>query len=191
MLETIFLYGLLRFTFLSIFGRNLIKKYPIYQYYSSITFQNIILPLLVFLYCNNKINGSYIYLSCFSYFFTDIPELIYLKDKPLFIHHILSMALLVCANYLDNSVQLYCILHLFILELGSSILSLPYIFDFNCLKKSKFPIFTLSRIISLFTLYKILSSKNVGNISKIFIIFFKILVYIYNSQLIMILYKKK
>ena len=191
MLKTILLYGLLRIFFLSIVGRKLIKKYPKYQYYSSITFQNIILPIILFLYFNKSIKSDYIYISCFSYFLTDIPELIYLKDKPLFIHHILSMVLLLCAYYLDDSVQLYCILHVFILELGSSILSLPYIFNYDILKKCKFPIFTLSRFLSLFTLYYIISSKNVRNITKLIIIFFKILVYIYNSQLIMILYKKR
>ena len=190
MLKTILLYGLLRIFFLSLVGRKVIKKYPKYQYYSSVTFQNIILPILLILYSFKQIKSEYIYLSCFSYFLTDIPELIYLKDTPLLIHHVLSMMLLLCANYLDDSVQLYCILHVFILELGSSILSIPYVFKYDILKKCRFPIFTISRILSFFTLYNIISSENVGKSVKQIIIFFKILVYIYNYQLISILYKK-
>ena len=191
MLETILLYGLLRIFFMSLVGRESIKKYPKYQYYTSITFQNLILPILLILYSYGRVKSEYIFLSCFSYFLTDIPELIYIKDTPLFMHHILSMALLVCAKYLHNSVHIYCILHLFILELGSSILSIPYVFKYDKLKKCRFPIFTISRILSLFTLYNIISSKNVENIAKLIILFFKIFVYFYNSQVIVILYNKR
>lgn len=190
MYKIVLLTLILRIFYMITCGRDMIKRYPKYQYYFSITFQNFILPLLTTLFLLKRLDSKFIYICCFSYFLTDVPELIYLKDYLLIIHHVLSILLLLCANYLDESVQKYCVLHVSILELGSSILSLPNISNKKIFKQSKLPVFALSRFISLFTLYFILTSDKVSNNYKIIIVLFKFLVYIYNSQLILILYRK-
>lgn len=179
----------LRIIFQILFGRENIKKYPRYMYYVSFFFQIILLPLLFFFFNLKLITSDIIYNTSIAYFASDFPQLIYLKDKYMIIHHILSILLLSFGFYLQESTQYYCITHLLILEFGSSFLSIPHIFRKDILFKLRPFIFFISRLISLYTLNKIIFNVNINLIYRKQILTLNTIIYIYNLYLLITMTK--
>ena len=125
----------------------------LYTYYVSFIFQIIILPLLTAKYYLYNNNYSTIIFSAINYFISDIPELIYSKSYKYLIHHSISIFLLYFSKQLPQPTHLHAVTNLFLLELGSSILSLPVIFKNNYLYKTRPYVFSLSRILAIINTY--------------------------------------
>ena len=105
MIIEIFLFCILRLTFLIIINEDRKYKYPIYTYYVSLIYQLFILPILCMLYYFNIIKIHFIFNCSIAYFVSDIIQLIFLNDINLLLHHVISLLGWMIPLY-DNNLML-------------------------------------------------------------------------------------
>ena len=190
MYTEILLFGIFRFfTWLICKGDNL-KGYPLYTYYVSVIFQMLILPFLCILYYFNIISPQIILNISIGYFMSDMPQLYFLKDNSLIVHHILAMICIYLGKYVHTDLLYYPIVNTLAMELGSSILSLPYIFKWPFLYKIRTLVYLISRIFSFYNSYLFIIDERLDYNKYVFFKYLTILLLIHNTYLFYKLLKK-
>ena len=190
MYTEILLFGIFRFfTWLICKGDNL-KGYPLYTYYVSVIFQVLILPFLCILYYFGILSGQIILNISIGYFISDMPQLYFLKDNSLMIHHVLAMIYIYLGKYVHTELLYYPIVNTLVMELGSSILSLPYIFKLPFLYKIRTLVYLISRIFSFYNSYLFIIDNKLDYNKYVFFKYLTILLLIHNTYLFYKLLKK-
>lgn len=190
MYTEILLFGIFRFfTWLICKGDNL-KGYPLYTYYVSVIFQVLILPFLCILYYFNNISPQIILNISIGYFMSDMPQLYFLKDTSLIVHHILAMICIYLGKYVHVDLLYYPIVNTLAMELGSSILSLPYIFRLPFLYKIRTLVYLISRIFGFYNSYLFIIDEKLDYNKFVFFKYLTILLLIHNTYLFYKLLKK-
>ena len=190
MYTEILLFGIFRFfTWLICKGDNL-KDYPLYTYYVSVIFQMLILPFLCILYYFNIISPQIILNISIGYFMSDMPQLYFLKDTSLIVHHILAMTCIYLGKYIHKDLLHYSLINIFTMEFGSAFLSLPNILKLPFLYKIRTIIYTISRMFSFYNGYLCITDERLNYNISLYLKSIAILLFIHNVLLLFKLVKK-
>lgn len=185
------LFFILRSVFMVYTDRKKTKNGDIlYTYYVSIFFQLVLLPIFVILYFNNLFSYLNILHSGINYFLSDYPELLYQRDYKYLIHHTISIVILITASGLPEIVHGQSVINLFLLELGSSIISIPTIFPHQYVFRSRPYVFMFSRLLTLWNTYYIIINPVIHLSIRVILTLLSILLMVDNTQLLIKLCKK-
>ena len=121
---------------------------------------------------------------------SDMPQLYFLKDTSLIVHHILAMICIYLGKYVHVDLLYYPIVNTLAMELGSSILSLPYIFRLPFLYKIRTLVYLISRIFGFYNSYLFIIDEKLDYNKFVFFKYLTILLLIHNTYLFYKLLKK-
>ena len=190
MYTEILLFSVFRFFTWLICKDNNLKGYPLYTYYVSVIFQVLILPFLCILYYFGIISAQIILNISFGYFISDMPQLYFLKDNILMVHHILAMICIFLGKFVHIDLLYYPIVNTLAMELGSAILSLPYIFKLPFLYKIRTLVYLISRIFSFYNSYLFIIDERLDYNKFVFFKYLTIFLLIHNTYLFYKLLRK-
>lgn len=184
MIIEIFLFFILRLTFLIIINEDQKYKYPLYTYYVSLIYQLFILPTLCILYYFNIIDIHLIFNCSIAYFVSDIIQLIFLNDINLLLHHVISIISIYISKFIHVDLLNYSLYNIITLELGSALLSLPIIFKYKFLYKIRTLLYFISRVIALYNTYIFLNQDKLEYSQYIFFKYLSFFILFHNSFLL-------
>ncbi len=148
------------------------------------------MPILTAGYFLDTFDYNTVLYSVMSYFISDFPEILYNKDYTYMIHHIISLLILKSAKHLPKEVHSKAVINLFLLEIGSSVLSLPIIFKKKFLYTLRPYVFFISRIITIINTAYLIKNPKLHFYTKMVMSFLSILLIADNSKTLIKLCKK-
>lgn len=190
MVVEILLFCIYRYLFWALIRGDNLKGYPLYTYYVSVIFQVVILPILCVLYYFGLLDVQIILNISIGYFVSDIPQLLILKDNSLLVHHIIAIICIYMGKYVHNDLLYYPLVNTLTMELGSAILSLPYILNYSFLYRIRTLVYLVSRVFSFYSSYLFIIDSRLDYGKSLFFKCLTILLLIHNTFLLYKLVKK-
>ena len=189
LLISIFIYYFLsKILFLCFPGK--IKEYPKTSYYLAIIHQGYMLPFLgIRSLLGYEQNYRLMFSSTFSYFLIDflINKDIWFRNSSFVLHHLVTLLLVLCTIFVDDSNMFLPTMNLLCMESGSLWISVTDVYPTNLNYRIRFYSYVISRLINLIFIYLLIINSG---FLKIYWVIFSTLLYTHNFLIGKRMYKK-